>query len=1258
MTIGSRLCTAITASLLLPGPLAMGSVTMLRGKVVMEDGSPPPQTVGIERLCVELNPVHVSSTNKRGEYIWPVDLDLVTLSSFSGSTAAPMASCFLKAEMKGYDSSSIDLTGMHSWGDPHLAPLVLTRRSANPSAHIFEEGSTPRAAMSAWNRAGKAALAKNWTEAEQNLLVVVQKAPRFSQGWNALGVVSQNQNKIESARDAYRRAIETNPKLLAPYLLLSRADIDLKEWDEAAKTAGALIQADPKHRYPEAFVNQAVARFYLKDIEGAEASAKEALRLDKRHEIPRAEYVLGLILEGKRDYAGAGEHMRNYLALEPKASDAAAVRARMENFGKAEATVVAPELALAPSNTLANVDLSQNGEAWVPGGMKALAAAAHIHGDVSYQSFFAEYCRALVRETSPNSAEGISQFGPTLQAYMATVSELARLGERRDETTVITLALGSDAHRKDSERILALLGWKLAGTDSLEPGDRAADSVRQILPAYFGIDEIAMQEALEAGRSFQFEIPSESARLMGGEAWGEMLKGLPAFPGGIAEAFARDGRLAKTYAGLGAMGTDTAAAVVSGIGLRELVTQHADVLALFSDALTLSGGEVATPGGVEAEPAWKKLAGVSPKQPPAFFRALLLKDRGRLAAFYAALARSDAAHQLFFTKTPARADRFYAWYRDSREFQFGVARAPRNWRTELLQELPLDEAGNVRFPGGRRAWTSSSGSDEEAVLSLGSIEALVPVARIEERRHVPLDERSATLLAHHYAEWRALLPYFEKLPGLARAEFEALVAFGDAVASYVPARRHAVLGEWHSLVELIARGVQAGSLDTARSAILFRGVCDGLRDPDHSTKAVEALREIAGGEADVDEAVPGRLLRLSPDRRAAFDRVRALQDVPRVAAASGDPDKTVIALSGFVYAASLDPEGLLINEDPHLLRKHRFDGLFAPSELISSSDSPGSHLRGGFAHFDEVARNLAHGGKARPASTPAPASDEPAAGPSPVELGNVSSDVVFRAEGRLVEVYATVTDRRGRYADDLTRDQFAIMEQGRPQDAVAFEPRSSEVSCALLLDTTGSMELVLPALKNAALKLIGELRPVDSVAVYSFSEAVSELQPFTTDKSAAKRAVLRTQAFGKTALYDALARVNRDLSGRSGKKVIVMFTDGDDNASTLTTGTAIQRAKAAGVPVYTIAQGAALFHPEFLKQLASVSKATGGVSFVIHEPSEIRSVFEHVSEDLMHGYLLQFRPAPAQDRAYRAIEVVVRGSKSHKVRAREGYYPE
>ena len=412
------------------------------------------------------------------------------------------------------------------------------------------------------------------------------------------------------------------------------------------------------------------------------------------------------------------------------------------------------------------------------------------------------------------------------------------------------------------------------------------------------------------------------------------------------------------------------------------------------------------------------------------------------------------------------------------------------------------------------------------------------------------------------------------------------------------------------------------------------------------------------------------LLRLNGDRRASFERVKELQQAPRIDSVGdgGDPGRTAAALSGLVYGATLDPQQLLVSEDPHLLSKHRFvlDSdmrrvpMFPPSTLAASSAAPGSHLLGGFADIDSVVRNLAKGGRgvSRP-SAAAQAAEGSATVDKPVDGPGVpTGEAVFRASGRLVEVHAIVTDDRGRYVDDLPEGTFTISEGGQALRTVAFESRMAPVSVTLLFDTTGSMQAALPALRNAALKLIGELRPIDSVAVYAFSESVTELQPFTTDKSAAKRAVLRTHAAGSTALYDALVRVNLDLVGRPGKKVIVVFTDGADNASVLTTEMATLRAKAAGIPIYTIAQGSALNSPALLRQLGGVSKSTGGVAFAIHSPSEIRAVFEAVSQDLMHGYLITFQPPPAEGHTWHAIEVQLKNTKGRKVRAREGYFPE
>jgi len=1245
--------TLLTALLALLVPVATANTLLMRGKVAMEDGSPPNRSIGIERFCHDTGGQRVAQTDKKGYFLWPMEIDPL-------NTRA----CLLRAIQTGFESTVIDISAFTWSTDPNLPPLVLRKReagSADQSTNIFYQEGVPLAARTAWNNAQRLAQKKNWRAAEHELRAAVESAPSFIRGWYALGLACSNQNKPAEARDAYQHVVELDPKAMDTYLLVARESVAAQDWTTAERAAASLIKLDTKQRYPEIYVHQATARYHLKDLDGAETSAREAIRLDRRREVPRAEFVLGAILEARRDYTGAREHMAQYLTLDPKASDAFVIQSRIENLGRPQPQNSEPQLELPAVPRSAGA-----GEAWVPGGMKALAAVVHLDEPLTYFGFFPNYCRAIIREVSVGSSQGTPQFQQVLRTYLAVVSELAGLGERRDDGTLITLSLATDESRKHTERVLRLLGWKLGQRDSsttVEPGDQPEDGLHQVIPVALGIDQIRMQETLEARRDFEFELLTENARLAGGEDWSELLKDAPVPPGGIAAALATDWRLTKTCAGLGIMGDDAATALLAAADLRTLATRYADALSRHGEAFTLSGGAVVLPGGPESAPAWQKLTGENPRNPPAFFRAILDKPLGTLAAFYSVVSRADAAHQRFITKTPARAELFYAWYRKGEEFKYGQSRQVEGWRTEFLQKLPLAD-GAVRFPGGRAAWTSAAGSGDDVLLDLPTLEALVPIADIEQQRKKPFDEGSVKLLIQNYSEWRSLAPYFVRLTELHREEFDALARFTAAVVNYPFARQNAVLGEWHSLIELVSRGVQAGSVNQVAAAAAFRRICQDLLAPDHVAKALVFLREIAGNSGDLNDAVARNLLRLDGDRRTGFDRILQLQHVPPAT----DPGRVATMLAGMVYAASLDPDGLLVNADALLLSKHQFvvaqdskSAMFPPAALEPSHDSAGAHLTGGFMNLEDLGKGFARAGRSVARSTPrATDSGSVSAGAStgtlPADLPSPQAD--FKTTGRLVEVYATVTDGRGRYVDNLTADQFTLLDQRAPQSITAFEPQSNEVSCVLLLDTTGSMLFSLPALKNAALRLIAELRPEDSVAVYNFSNAITELQPFTADKSSAKRSVLGTRAFGDTALYDALARVGQDLAGRAGKKVIVLFTDGKDNASTLNADSAIQRAKAAGVPVYTIAQGEAIGQKDLLEQLQSISKATGGVAFVVEKPSEIGRVFDKVSEDLAHGYLLSFQAPPSENSDWRAIQVGIAGSRGLKVRARDGYFPE
>jgi VWFA-related protein len=256
----------------------------------------------------------------------------------------------------------------------------------------------------------------------------------------------------------------------------------------------------------------------------------------------------------------------------------------------------------------------------------------------------------------------------------------------------------------------------------------------------------------------------------------------------------------------------------------------------------------------------------------------------------------------------------------------------------------------------------------------------------------------------------------------------------------------------------------------------------------------------------------------------------------------------------------------------------------------------------------------------------------------------------------MVEVYATVLDHRGRYLDDLPRDAFHILDNGTPQPIVSFENSATELSCAILLDTTGSMAAALPKVKNAIHRLIDDFRESDWVAVYGFSTGVETLQEFTRDRNAAKKAVSRTRAEGGTALFDAISRVAGEISHRNGKKAIIVFTDGDDNASVLNVRRAIERAKKMGVPLYTAAEGEALHQPQLLSQLKELAQLTGGKAYAVKNLNDVSTIFQDISQELRHTYLLAFQPPEAPSGDWRPIQLSLSGVKDYKIQAKAGYF--
>ena len=664
---------------------------IFRGKVMLEDGSPPGRLVTVQRVCTGLDHViHEGvASAKTGEYFVRLNLEMYGggYTTFDSLSQLP---CQLEAYASGFTSTRLDLTDPKIITNPRLPPITLTPAPKKNSLVIDLSASVPHAASRSWNLAVKQMTDKNIEGAEASLRTVVEAAPKFAPGWLALGNARLSLRRPEEARPALERAIELDPKPLKPYLMLANAQIDLKDWEAASATTSKLIAADTKHDFFEANLLRAIALYQLRNVDGALEQVNQAIRLDKHHDLTRAEYVLGVIQEARKDYEAASQHLRAYVAQNPRAEDVPTVNARIANLGKAPVADLSSE-----ASTL-DRRLGTAGESPVPGGIKAFSAIAQLHGTPSYQDFFLEYCRAITGG-EPDGTNPTQEAGDAVRSFIAAVTALEALGEPRPNSTLIRISFENDAQIRKSQTILTELGWKLVikgESFSLQPGDRPSDGFRQWALGALGVDELAMRQAVAAKRDFEFDIARESARLLGGAAWGVVLKGVPDLPGGPIEVFMKDRRFARVYRGLGALDNDTAAAVVSAIGLSNLIVKYSTLMSDYGEALAVADKSVVVPGGTSAQAAWTRIAGAKPEDAGPFLRALFEKDHGRLLTFYFDLARADAAHQRYFTQTPDRAEAYYRWYRDS-PGPAGLPKTADRWQARILQSLRIDVSGKL-----------------------------------------------------------------------------------------------------------------------------------------------------------------------------------------------------------------------------------------------------------------------------------------------------------------------------------------------------------------------------------------------------------------------------------------------------------------------------------------------------------------------------------------------------------------------------------
>ena len=338
MRLFAAICLICCVPTLIPPAAGEAYEVILKGKVVMKDGSPIPSGVAIYRHCDDVagSAPGPLVNAKKGEYIWHMDADSMATRS-----------CSVEATMTGYTSTRIDISKLDGFSSKvnELPPIFLMKSGGDPRVMRNGDDDVPPKAHSAWVAAMKAGDAKNYAELAAQLRAVVAAAPKFARGWHTLGIAYEAMQMPSEARDAYVHAIQVDPKMVISYVTLSRMDVLVKDWQGAETAAQGAIKLDGKKTYAEVYLHQAVARYELKDYAGAEASAKEALG-QPVNETSRAEFVLGRILDAKGDHDGARQHIAKFLKENPNTPDADLIKAYMDAIGKPEAGAVNPDLEL------------------------------------------------------------------------------------------------------------------------------------------------------------------------------------------------------------------------------------------------------------------------------------------------------------------------------------------------------------------------------------------------------------------------------------------------------------------------------------------------------------------------------------------------------------------------------------------------------------------------------------------------------------------------------------------------------------------------------------------------------------------------------------------------------------------------------------------------------------------------------------------------------------------------------------------------
>ncbi len=247
----------------------------------------------------------------------------------------------------------------------------------------------------------------------------------------------------------------------------------------------------------------------------------------------------------------------------------------------------------------------------------------------------------------------------------------------------------------------------------------------------------------------------------------------------------------------------------------------------------------------------------------------------------------------------------------------------------------------------------------------------------------------------------------------------------------------------------------------------------------------------------------------------------------------------------------------------------------------------------------------------------------------------------FKAGTQVVSIFATVTDAQKRLVSGLTQDDFSVFDNEKPQPLVYFDNSIHPINVVVMLDTSGSMTLTIDLLKQAAEQFLIRLLPEDKARVGAFNDKIQFNAQWTNNRDQLITDAKNLDYGNGTRLWDAVGASLDELKGVDGRKVILIFTDGDDTESRLRLGAVMDRARAEEVMIYAIGLESQYFNGQQKVRtkpdsgLRKIADETGGGYFELTKASDLAPTFTKVAQELHSQYVIGFTPTNLDNKVHK-----------------------